>query len=80
MVAPGTSIGSYSTDGRMLAFIEQPAGRPRQLFVRRMNLDPDGQRLAVAAAPEVAAGPARDSVVVVFNFLDDLKRRVPASE
>ena len=46
----------------------------------QLDLHPDGQRLAVAAAPQAAPGPARDSVIVVFNFLEDLKRRVAASE
>ena len=42
-----------------------------------MDLHPDGQRLAVATRPE-APTAAQNTAVIVFNFFEDLKRRVPA--
>jgi len=63
-------------------------GKPRlwsdkQIFYAGMsNLDlaPDGKRFAVFPMPE-AAGPEKGSVHVTFllNFLDELRRRIPAS-
>jgi hypothetical protein len=62
-------------------------GRPRlwsdkQLFYAggsNLDLAPDGKRFAVLAMPE-AAGPEKGSVHVTFlqNFVDELRRRIPA--
>jgi serine/threonine-protein kinase len=64
-------------------------GKPRlwsdkQIFYPgsvNLALAPDGKRFAVPALPE-AAGPEKGSVHVTFllNFLDELRRRVPADK
>ena len=62
-------------------------GKPRlwsekQIFdagLANLALAPDGKRFAVFPMPE-AAGPDKGSVHVTFlqNFLDELRRRIPA--
>ena len=46
---------------------------------RNLALAPDGKRFAVFPMPE-AAGPEKGSVHVTFllNFLDELRRKIPA--
>ena len=43
---------------------------------RPYDVHPDGQRFAVATAPE-NTGARQDKVVIVSNFFDELKRLVP---
>ena len=40
----------------------------------------DADRFALAAAPENASVVKQDKVVIIFNFFDELKRRVPAGQ
>ena len=47
--------------------------RPRG---RTFDLHPDGERLAVAALPDVPQDK-QDRVVLVFNFFDELRRVAP---
>ena len=44
------------------------------------DLHPDGERFAVAAAPQAEEGPNRDKVVVILNFFDELRRIAPATK
>src|SRR5262249_52719111 len=41
-------------------------------------LHPDGNRFAIALAPERSTAAKQDKVVLVFNFLDELRRIVPS--
>jgi hypothetical protein len=41
------------------------------------DLHPDGNRFALAVAPEVSESAKRDELVFVFNFFDELRRLVP---
>jgi hypothetical protein len=61
-------------------------GEPRlwsdkQLFytgTSNLNLAPDGKRFVVLALPESAPGAqASVHVNMLFNFIDELKRRIP---
>jgi len=56
------------------------AAPPIGQFGLYLDLHPDGQRFLIAPVPDTTALPRRDSVVVVFNFLEELKRRVPVDQ
>jgi hypothetical protein len=43
---------------------------------RSFDLHPDGKRVALAAVPEFEAAQG-DTVVLVFNFFEELRRLVP---
>jgi len=51
------------------------AGSP----VRRFDLHPDGDQLALTAFGETQATVKRDRLVFILNFLDELRRIAPAS-
>ena len=53
------------------------AAPPLGQFGLYTDLHPDGQRFVVATQPETPSR-AQNTAVVVFNFFEDLKRRVPA--
>ena len=46
---------------------------------RSFDLHPDGNRLALAVAPEVTEAVKRDELVFVFNFFDELRRLAPVN-
>ena len=50
--------------------------RQRTGPTRSFDLHPDGRRFALAAG-EAATQPREDKLVFVFNFFDELRRRVP---
>ena len=50
------------------------ASRPRQ---RSLDLHPDGERFALAAAPDAQSAVKQDKVVFIFNFFDELRRLAP---
>jgi len=46
---------------------------------RTFALHPDGKRVAVFKAVGTEAQPQANKVVFIFNFFDQLRRKVPAS-
>jgi serine/threonine-protein kinase len=59
------------------------AGKPRQWAEERFqfrganrmyDLHPDGKRVALAPIPKAPANEGRDSMVMIFNFFDELRR------
>lgn len=50
-------------------------GRPR---LRPVDLHPDGNRVALASAPQDLGGDKQDKVVFIFNVFDELRRIAPA--
>jgi serine/threonine-protein kinase len=75
-------VVDYSIEGG--SFV---AGKPRlwsekQLFYAgssNLDLAPDGKRFAVLALPETQPGEKGTvHVTMLFNFFDELKRRIPA--
>jgi eukaryotic-like serine/threonine-protein kinase len=46
---------------------------------RSFDVHPDGNRLVMAVAPEGRDSVKRETLVFVFNFLDELRRKVPVS-
>ena len=62
------------------------AGKPRLLpnsrfaprvVGRSFDVHPDGERFALVKAPDLAPVAPRDHVILVFNFLDELRRIAP---
>ena len=49
-------------------------------FVPQFDLHPDGQRLAVLKAGGNGEAPKVDKVSFVFNFFDELRRKVPTGK
>ncbi len=79
MVAPYTVQGNVFKPEKPRPWASVTVtGPPVGQFGFLLDLHPDGQRFLIAAPPEAAAAPQRNSVNVVFNFLEELKRRVPA--
>jgi Tol biopolymer transport system component len=60
------------SEGRFV--LRQHSGGPNRSF----DLDPDGQRFALAAVQETQAAEKQDKVVFIFNFFDELRRLAPA--
>ncbi len=58
--------------GRGHPFATRPAGRRG-----RYDLHPDGKR-AIVATPDTTGAITYDKVVFVFNFFEELRRRLPA--
>jgi serine/threonine-protein kinase len=46
--------------------------------VRKFDLHPDGRRM-IAANPDPSGPAPHDTIVLVFNFFEELRRRVPAA-
>jgi serine/threonine-protein kinase len=46
--------------------------------IRKFDLHPDGKRM-IAANPDPSGPTPHDTVVLVFNFFEELRRRVPAT-
>jgi serine/threonine-protein kinase len=44
---------------------------------RSFDLHPDGNRMALAVAPDVQESVKRDKLILVFNFFDELRRLAP---
>jgi serine/threonine-protein kinase len=81
-------VATYTTEGDSFK-----TGKPRVLSDKRLltrprgitglggrsfDVHPDGDRFAVALAPETQADVKQDKVVFLFNFSDELKRLAPA--
>jgi hypothetical protein len=76
-------VASYSVDGESFR-----AEKPRlwsetrlELRGRRsFDLHPDGERVALEAAPpETQSAAKQDKLVFIFNFFDELRRIAPAA-
>jgi hypothetical protein len=73
-------VVDYTVDGA--SFVP---GKPRlwsdkQLFfpgVPNLDLAPDGKRFAVLALPDAEQAKGSVHVTMLFNFFDELKRRIP---
>jgi hypothetical protein len=59
------------------------ASSPEKLFEGNYgpgyDVSPDGQRFLMVKQPTVEAAPA-DQIVVVVNWIDELRRRVPVGK
>ncbi len=46
-------------------------------FTRNFDLHPDSKRFAVLKAPGTESQPALNKVSIIFNFFDELRRKLP---
>jgi serine/threonine-protein kinase len=77
MVAPYAVVGdSFQAEKPRLWADAHFVMRQRTGPTRSFDLHPDGTRFALAAA-ETATQTREDKLVFVFNFFDELRRRVP---
>jgi hypothetical protein len=49
---------------------------------RSFDLHPDGERVALAKAPDIETAPTQDKVIFIFifNFFDELRRLAPVKK
>src|SRR5262245_29257316 len=76
-------VASYTVEGNSFRaekprFWSQGRVTPT-LRNRSLDLHPDGERLALAAAPETQTSAKQDKLVFIFNFFDELRRLAPTS-
>jgi serine/threonine protein kinase len=79
MVAP------YSIAGESFHAEKPHIWSPGQFSIRGseysgFDLHPDGKRVAVLRAPEAETGPALNKVTLMFNFFEELRRKVPTGK
>jgi serine/threonine-protein kinase len=74
MVVPYAAAGEAFHAERPRVWSETPI-QVRQLIAASFDLDPDGQRVAMAPRPAGAAGPTH--VTLILNFFDELRRVAP---
>jgi hypothetical protein len=79
-------VADYTVNGDSFVAGKARAWSQKSLVTRAFggyDLTPDGKRFVVLQYPSGTAGQDRtptDSVTVLLNFFDELKRRVPAGE
>jgi hypothetical protein len=74
-------VASYSVEGDSFKADKPRVWSERRFMTRpgrSFDLHPDGERFALAAAPENEAA-TQDTLVFIFNFFDELRRIAPAS-
>ena len=75
MVAPyAVEANSFKADKPRVWSQRRFMTRPGRPF----DLHPDGERFALAAAPENVTAVQQDKLVFIFNFFDELRRVAPA--
>ena len=79
---------SYTVDGESFRS-EKPRPWSEARFIARpgpvgmarsFDLHPDGERIALAKAPDRETAAKQDKVVFIFNFFDELRRLAPAKK
>ena len=67
-IVAGTQLGSYEVVAQI--------GTDRAGF-SNFDLHPDGKRFAVLKAPGTEQAAAVNKVSFIFNFFDEIRRKVP---
>ena len=62
------------SEGRYSARTSRPSA------LRSFDLHPDGDRFALAAAPDTQTAAKQDKLVFIFNFFDELRRIAPVAK
>jgi hypothetical protein len=70
-------VTSYTTEGDSFRAEKPRVWADRPVQPRGFALHPDGDRVAVAPAPEAAK---QDHLVFIFNFFDELRRLAPTTQ
>jgi eukaryotic-like serine/threonine-protein kinase len=78
MVASYTAEGESFRAEKPRVWANRPFG-PRPSPGYDLDLHPDGNRVAMAPAPEAQTAARQDHVVFIFNFFDELHRLVPTT-
>jgi hypothetical protein len=76
---------AYSISGDSFHAEKPRAWSPGQFSIRGSaytgyDLHSDGKRVAVLRAPEAGASSAANKVSFIFNFFDELRRKVPSGK
>jgi hypothetical protein len=76
-------VASYKVEGDDFRLDKPRAWSQRRFMLRpglsSFDLHPDGERFAMAAAPEKEDGVEQDKLVFILNFFEELKRLVPGN-
>jgi Tol biopolymer transport system component len=76
-------VASYTTEGDSFRADKPRVWADRQFGLRSVGWDfdlhPDGNRVAIAPAPEAQTATKQDKVVFIFNFFDELRRLAPTA-
>jgi hypothetical protein len=75
---------SYTVNGDSF-HAERPRALSNSRFAPRVvnrsfDLHPDGDRMALVKAPEGPMRAKRDHIILIFNFLDELRRIAPTAK
>jgi Tol biopolymer transport system component len=78
-------VVTYSASGDSFHYDKPQLWSPGQftelgLFTYNFDLHPDGKRFAVLKAPGTGQAAAANKVGFIFNFFDELRRRVPTGK
>jgi serine/threonine-protein kinase len=76
-------VASYSAEGESFKADKPRVWSERRFMTRRIRsfgLHSDGERFALAAAPEGDNALKQDKLVFIFNFFNELRRIAPATE
>jgi eukaryotic-like serine/threonine-protein kinase len=78
-------VANYTASGESFHLGKPQLWSPSQITRSHSNAynfdpHPDGQRLAVLKAPTTGEAPKVDKVSFIFNFFDELRRRVPTGK
>jgi serine/threonine-protein kinase len=78
MMSPYTVDGDSFQAAKPIVWSDTRFGpRARQ---RSFDLHPDGDRFAIAPAPDAQSAVKQDKVVFIFNFFDELRRLAPPGQ
>ena len=77
-------VAAYAVEGEAFR-ADKPRLLPNARYrvagpARMFDLHPDGERFAVATAAEAEGNAKRDSVAVILNFFDELRRIAPTTK
>ena len=77
-------VSNYVVRGNLFTASKSHVWADRQVlkpdFIRVLDLHPDGKRFAVLKAPGTEQVGALKKVNLIFNFFDELRRRVPTGK
>ena len=72
-----TSVDSFHADK---PHVWSPGQFSSSSFALNFDLHPDGKRFAVLKSPGTGEVPKVDKVSFIFNFFDELRRKVPTGK
>ena len=73
-------VATYTASGDSFRPDKPRLWSPGQLTERNFDLYPDGKRFAVLKASAATQSPPSNKVIFIFNFFEELRRKVPAQK